>query len=303
MYGLLLVFGEVITAAGIAVLVSGVSVQDYTYDTNVVTLGINAAIGGLVVIGFGLAVRMLRRIERALNALPMPRLAHSGEVSVAVAATEQPGAPAAIAFPPEPESRPLTAPVAGASAPQPAPAEEAALERFRKKFPTLVRLENAPVVEETDVSVLPRAPARAGEAVGEVAQGFARARVNGSAPPRTVPRPEANSRSASVPEQPKNSMFDSLWPKVQRQRRGAQTAPAQVVPLPAVEPDSEPWPDAQPPAIQDEAPPAVSILKSGVVDGMAYTLYSDGSIEAQLPQGTLRFGSITELRNHIEQGS
>ena len=45
----------------------------------------------------------------------------------------------------------------------------------------------------------------------------------------------------------------------------------------------------------------VSVLKSGVVDGMAYTLYSDGSIEAQLPQGTLRFGSITELRNHIEQ--
>ena len=45
----------------------------------------------------------------------------------------------------------------------------------------------------------------------------------------------------------------------------------------------------------------VSILKSGVVDGMAYTLYSDGSIEAQLPQGTVRFGSITELRNHLER--
>jgi hypothetical protein len=48
-------------------------------------------------------------------------------------------------------------------------------------------------------------------------------------------------------------------------------------------------------------PDPVSVLKSGVVDGMAYTLYSDGSIEAELPQGTLRFGSITELRNHIEQ--
>jgi hypothetical protein len=40
-----------------------------------------------------------------------------------------------------------------------------------------------------------------------------------------------------------------------------------------------------------------------VVEGMAYTLYSDGSIEAQLPGGTVRFGSITELRNHIEQNS
>ncbi|MFZ2075950.1 MAG: hypothetical protein WAV38_04705 [Xanthobacteraceae bacterium] len=36
---------------------------------------------------------------------------------------------------------------------------------------------------------------------------------------------------------------------------------------------------------------------------LAYALYSDGSIEAQLPEGTLRFGSITELRNHIEQSA
>jgi len=48
---------------------------------------------------------------------------------------------------------------------------------------------------------------------------------------------------------------------------------------------------------------AISVLKSGVVNGMPYTLYSDGSIEAQLAEGTLRFGSITELRNHIEQSA
>ena len=48
---------------------------------------------------------------------------------------------------------------------------------------------------------------------------------------------------------------------------------------------------------------AISVLKSGVVNGMPYTLYSDGSIEAQLAEGTLRFGSISELRNHIEQSA
>jgi hypothetical protein len=36
---------------------------------------------------------------------------------------------------------------------------------------------------------------------------------------------------------------------------------------------------------------------------MAYTLYADGSIEAKLPQGTARFGSIAELRPHIENTS
>ena len=61
--------------------------------------------------------------------------------------------------------------------------------------------------------------------------------------------------------------------------------------LPAVAPDAQP----------EEAPEPITVLKSGIVDGMAYTLYSDGSIEAQLPQGMLRFGSISELRAHIEQ--
>jgi hypothetical protein len=69
---------------------------------------------------------------------------------------------------------------------------------------------------------------------------------------------------------------------------------------PALRIESEPPPAAATPS---EPPRAVAILKSGVVDGMAYTLYADGSIEAQLPAGTLRFGSIAELREHIEQNS
>jgi len=46
----------------------------------------------------------------------------------------------------------------------------------------------------------------------------------------------------------------------------------------------------------------VAVLKSGVIDGMAYTLYADGSIEADLPQqGTMRFGSVEALRDHLER--
>ena len=47
----------------------------------------------------------------------------------------------------------------------------------------------------------------------------------------------------------------------------------------------------------------VAILKSGVVDGMGYTLYVDGSIEAELPQGTLRFTSINDLRSYLEKNA
>lgn len=48
-------------------------------------------------------------------------------------------------------------------------------------------------------------------------------------------------------------------------------------------------------------PRPLSILKSGVIDGMAYTLYTDGSIEAQLPKGMMRFASIDELRQYLEK--
>lgn len=48
-------------------------------------------------------------------------------------------------------------------------------------------------------------------------------------------------------------------------------------------------------------PQAVTILKSGVIEGMAYTLYSDGSIEADLPQGMARFSSIEALRRHLDE--
>jgi hypothetical protein len=33
---------------------------------------------------------------------------------------------------------------------------------------------------------------------------------------------------------------------------------------------------------------------------MAYSLYSDGSIEAQMPEGMMRFASIDELRSHLD---
>src|SRR5262245_9215061 len=45
--------------------------------------------------------------------------------------------------------------------------------------------------------------------------------------------------------------------------------------------------------------PQVRIFKSGVIDGMAYTLYTDGSIEAELAEGTVKFASIDELRAYL----
>jgi hypothetical protein len=304
MYAFLLILGAAITAAGILLVAPGVPIQGRVFDASIITPGAVAVVGGLILIGLGLAVRVLGRIERALAARPMPRTARPDEAAVGASATERPNTLARIPFPPKPtaESRPQPAPPDTAG--PPAPAEDKALQRLREKFPTLVQLENAPVVEETDISLLPKPPIRADEDVAEVNRAVASRQANGTAPARTAPRLEVHARPSSRPERSKS--FDAFWPKRQRPGREAQTTPARpAAPALPVEPTqgSEPASERYPAASAPEAPTPVSILKSGVVDGMAYTLYSDGSIEAQLPQGTLRFGSITELRNHIEQSA
>jgi hypothetical protein len=117
-----------------------------------------------------------------------------------------------------------------------------------------------------------------------------------------VARADAAARAPAPAPRPKRLGFDSFWPKSPPLTRGgnqAQAVPAAAAPEPP--PAIAPRDDAQLQPDYREAPAEMTVLKSGVVDGMAYTLYSDGSIEAQLPQGTLRFGSIAELRNHIEQ--
>jgi hypothetical protein len=295
---LLLVLGAVTAAAGMALVVSGVSIQEHVFDTAVLTPGVLGIVGGFLLIGFGLAVRVLQQIEATLAARPMPRTARPAEVAMR-----------------EPGSGTLDLPHPPLIELEPAPADSADFSSLHEKFPAPVRTaDSAPLVEETDASLLPKAPARIDEDIlvrnGAAALQTVQRRGNGSASgkatsvavARSASRPEAVP-SAVRPERSKAAMFDTFWPKAPAAGT-AEPAPA-AIPAPVAQPE----PKLEPPAVDYAAPadpaarPALSILKSGVVDGMAYTLYSDGSIEAQLPQGTLRFGSITELRNHIEQSS
>src|ERR1051325_2931204 len=101
------------------------------------------------------------------------------------------------------------------------------------------------------------------------------------------PPPPAQSRDAP------SSYFDSMWPAKPRMA-GPESKPEM--------PPREREAVARAPELRSEKPRA-AILKSGVVDGMAYTLYVDGSLEAELPQGTLRFASIDELRSHLEKNN
>src|SRR5262249_31407811 len=106
----------------------------------------------------------------------------------------------------------------------------------------------------------------------------------------------------------RGNLFDAVWPagstatESPAANEAASTAKKAANPRERVEPvlsavkrgDAA----AAPRAAIDPRPG--SILKSGVIDGMAYTLYTDGSIEAQLAEGTMRFNSIDALREHLE---
>jgi hypothetical protein len=251
----LLVLGVVITAIRLVLAGSGISVQEHTFDATKGMPGMIAVIGGCILIGLAFVVRALLRVERALTVRRAARAARAAEASAE---------PGRIAFPPEPKAVPRapSAPAAMASllASSDAPAVAA-------QGPA-DQIENAPIVEENDVSLLPKAPVR----------------------------PE---------EESKASIFDALWRKIQRPTPGAEAPPAQAVASGLAQPSARPVDAATPQAAAPVRPPAfaaaLSILKSGVVEGIAYTIYSDGSIEARLPDGTLRFRSIAELRNHIAQ--
>jgi hypothetical protein len=291
----LLLLGVFTTAAGLVLVGSGLSPRDGTFQTEVLTPGTIAAVGGLLLIAFGLAVREMRRIERSFavrSASRTPRVDDAAAVAASSAAMSAPSLPETKLEPP-----PLPA---AAPAPE-SQADEAVIERLRAKIPTIPRIENGRLAESADLSHALRETAGLDENVAEVKGVAAVARAaNGAASPvRSMPRMDLKPRLATAaPDKAKVSVFNTFWPAASRGDKGGAQAAASAPQQEARSAPEHAQPAVAPAATHAAAP--VSVLKSGVVEGMAYTLYSDGSIEAQLPQGTLRFGSISALRNHIE---
>jgi hypothetical protein len=104
--------------------------------------------------------------------------------------------------------------------------------------------------------------------------------------PRSEARPEPRSEARPEPRsEPRPEPRSEARPELRSEAK----------PQPRSEPRPEPSPEQRP------QPRPLSILKSGVIDEMAYTLFTDGSIEAQMPDGTMRFSSIEDLRRHLDQ--
>lgn len=271
---LLFILGGIAVMVGAATVAFGVPINEFSFGNTLIVSGTTIGTGGLIVIAIAAAVAQLQRIAEGLGEhAPAVRPLETAEQ-----APEERAAPTRIPFPPK---MPLREPP-GFEPPAPLHAETETEER--PPFAAALRNPEAPppTVEE-EVSLSPPygngTPAGRGE------------------PPAAEPAFEVPWRPAPLP--PRESLgtnFDSMWP----------ARPAR--PPAAAEPALEAKPEPQPPEAEPAMPAApvsqpVAVLKSGVVDGMAYTLYVDGSIEAELPQGTLRFASIDELRAYLEQNS
>jgi hypothetical protein len=173
-----------------------------------------------------------------------------------------------------------------------------------------------PMVEVVDEAPLsPRTPQRPAMPPAEPANEpkiWSPAREPGTIETRSAPRVEQPMpRATPQVETPKDKDrfgFDLVWPD----RSAAAPAAEPIKREPALDMPMPPVP-ARPresrPIAEKRAEPAPrkpvergpAILKSGVIDGMPYTLYADGSIEAQLPQGTVKFASVDALRTHLEK--
>lgn len=260
----LLLVGLLASAIGAVMVGFGIPINEFSLGNTLIIAGTTALMGGLIVIGLALALRQLSSLAASLQARPAAPAPRPS-----VEALDQPPAP-----PRGGPRMPMSVPVR----PEPR-APRAADPRLGI---------DSPLGDTSDV-VAPRAPVRpAAPPADETLE------MPSWRPPRPSPESAARKEAPRVAPPERRSTeaaYDAIWPP--ESRTGTERV------------------EAEPRAIGGESgaaeastrPEAVTVLKSGVVDGMAYTLYTDGSIEAELAQGVVRFGSIEELRNHLEKSA
>jgi hypothetical protein len=292
---LLFVVGAIVAMVGVGMVGYGIPINEFSFGNTLIVAGTTAVVGGLIIFAIGAAVGKLQRIAETLATRTPVRSSRPIDMFEPPAGARAASMPDRTPFPPKPksettarEAQPLAEPAA-----EDHPAAVAAPTLRNPDMP-VAAVEEYDVKEYEEVSLSPRQQLPAPAPV-ERDEPAPHSPVSDDAFPVAGMRPEpafdALWRSSPPPpeRQSQASYFDALWPTESKPAKRPVND----------EPKPEPKPELTPaPAPQAQGEP-VAILKSGVVDGMGYTLYVDGSIEAELPDGTLHFASINELREHL----
>jgi hypothetical protein len=270
----LLVAGAGVIVAGLAAIGFGIPVKEFGFGNTLILTGTIGVCTGLIMMSLAIVVRELRALVPQLTAADLP-------------AAPRPRRDAAVPAP--------SAAEADADAP---PAEGALFSRDRPAAERAAATDAAPPWQQD--ALRERARAVPAEEPAAPAEPKRRNLLFQSSlrkdRERIVMDPAAaEGPAAAAPEAPPFS-FEDAWPQVERSRPEASGRAPRMSSAARDQP-AEPAPGTPQ---HSEAGP-VTVLKSGVVDGMAYSLYSDGSIEADMPEGKMHFASIDELREHLDQ--
>jgi hypothetical protein len=288
----MLVAGIGLVLAGLLAIAYGIGVQLSTGNTLIIA-GMIGVCTGMIMLGFWTTVRELKNIARRLgNGLPDARGEAGLRPVLPVAATRD-SAPAGGGFPaaeqlggPGPFS-PVAPPAFSPAAPPPPWQNEAVLRDH--PIPEPMHPEPPPSASKPKRNLLFSSTSRK-------ERERAQARSSDALPPDLL-SPDLRPRALTVPpvetDEPQPVSFEDTWPKAERAKEISPQWRSSRMPPTLAEGNGGP---ARP-----EDRPEVIVLKSGVVDGMAYSLYSDGSIEAEMPEGMMRFASIDALRAHLDQ--
>ncbi len=283
--------------AGLAMVGFGIPINEFSFGNTLISAGTTAVVGGLIIIGLGVVAGQIRRMIAALAVQPPARFAQPMDPHEIPVSARNAIPQGRVPFPSRSRSDTgLPAPTSAAMPDEDHPTPTYA--------PTLRNPDEPSVTVEDEISLSPLeastpSSSAAGSPFGsngldeddksrESTGGWRAPPPSAATPPQTRPLHTAN--------------FDAMWPAETKLPKAP--ASGELKPEPKID---EPSRDAgvipsRRADLEGPKPRTVAILKSGVVDGMGYTLYVDGSIEAELPQGTLHFASINELRNHLGKG-
>lgn len=309
----LLLAGTAILCGGLLTALYGISIKEFSFGGTMIITGVLSACTGLLLIGLGIVVRELRHLAgrldagRAMAATPEPGI--TADLGVAAEAprrqpSSEPMMPTRVPLPPRPSGKSDFL----FSREAPLDRDDAA-DRFEGQGPSLpssppagprrppFASPSAPpsdtLQDEATASQPPRRNflfssrrrAAGSEGSGELPEG------------EYLPQDHQHERAAHVQEREEPTPAEEGWTEAERaeDNRPESEASGQAR-------TTSPGGRAYQAPRRNETP-AVTVVKSGVVDTMAYTLYSDGSIEAQMPEGMVRFESIEELRAHLDRRS
>jgi hypothetical protein len=285
----MLVAGIGLVLAGLLAIGFGIPIKEFSTGNTLIIAGVIGFCTGTIMLGLWMTVRELKNIARRLSAgvpeahgeaMVRPAASVAGARDSAAGggfqAAEQPGGSGSFS--------PATPPPFSPAAPPPWQ-NEAVLrdhpipEPMHPEPPPDPKPKRNLLFSSTSRKERERAQARTGEPL-----------------PPDLLSSDLRSRPPIVPPietaEPQPASFDDAWPKPGR---------ATANEIPPSRRSGRRMPPTLAEANSGPAQPEVTVLKSGVVDGMAYSLYSDGSIEAQMPEGMMRFASIDELRAHLDQ--